>query len=77
MSDKCPEVAAYRFTWPGQDESFICEGHVGKLRSVAAAMGMHLQVIELEPDSLVKLACSQKVRVEKLTGACTAETDGD
>jgi hypothetical protein len=44
---QCPLVARYRYTWPGRDESFICERHVGKLRSVADAIGLSLQVIDL------------------------------
>lgn len=43
----CPNFARYRFTWPGQDESFICEEHANKLKAVARAMGMHQQFIEL------------------------------
>lgn len=45
---RCENLGLYRFTWPGQDESFICESHVGKLRAVAAAMGLPLQIIPLE-----------------------------
>jgi hypothetical protein len=41
----CENVAAFRYTWPGRDESFICHEHVVKLKGVAAAIGMHLQVI--------------------------------
>jgi len=43
----CGETAAYRFTWPGHDESVICETHVQKLHAVASAMGLPLQVIPL------------------------------
>ncbi len=43
----CAEIAGYRFTWPGRDEAHICEEHVGKLRGVAAAISIHLQVIPL------------------------------
>lgn len=43
----CPNYAAYRFTWPGQDESFICDAHASKLRRVAQAMGMYIQLIPL------------------------------
>lgn len=46
----CALPGAYRFTWPGNDEATICEEHVGKLRGIASAMGMHLQVVPLEPD---------------------------
>lgn len=43
----CTTSAMYRYTWPGKDEAFICDQHVAKLRAVADALGMHLQVIEL------------------------------
>lgn len=59
MSRTCLEVAGYRYTWPGQDESFICEVHVVQLRGVADAMGLHLQTIEVEADELVR--CNQQV----------------
>ncbi len=44
----CEAEGTYRFTWPGQDEQYICEDHVAQLRGMAAAMGFHLQVTELE-----------------------------
>ncbi len=44
---ECEQPGLYRFTWPGRDEASICEIHVGKLRSVAEAMGLHLQVISI------------------------------
>lgn len=61
---QCTHPAEFRFTWPGQDESFICEHHVGKLRSTANAMGMHLQVIQLSEDEIREMpeTCRQKVR---------------
>lgn len=46
----CEEPGAYRFTWPGLDEATICEKHVAKLRGVAAAMGLYLQVVPLEKE---------------------------
>ena len=46
----CTEPGAYRFTWPGQDEAAICEKHVGKLRGVASAMGLYIQVVPLAPE---------------------------
>lgn len=45
---KCENHADYRYTWPGRDEAFICEAHVEKLRQVADAMGLYLQIIPLE-----------------------------
>lgn len=46
----CGHTAAYRFTWPGQNEAGICEQHAGKLQGIAAAMGMPLQLIPLGLD---------------------------
>jgi hypothetical protein len=40
----CESEGVYRFTWPGQDEQVICEDHLPKLRAVANAMGLHLQI---------------------------------
>ena len=45
--ENCDEPAAFRFTWPGQDEAGICIDHVDKLQNIARAMGLHLQVIPL------------------------------
>lgn len=55
----CTEKAKYRFTWPGQDESFICEKHVGKLKTISAAMGFYLQIIPLTEEELGR-DCQQK-----------------
>lgn len=54
----CGEEAAYRYTWPGRDESFICEEHADKLRAVASAMGLHLQLIPVDPSSET---CHQRI----------------
>ena len=56
----CNEKAKYRYTWPGRNESFICEEHSHKLMAVADAMGLPLQLIELEPD--LDNTCQQIVK---------------
>ena len=43
----CEDVATYRFTWPGQDEKGICAMHAPKLRGIAMAIGLHVQMIPL------------------------------
>jgi len=43
---KCSKIAVYRFTWPGQDESYICEEHEPQLKGIANAMGFHCQTID-------------------------------
>lgn len=47
----CECRPCYRFTWPGRDEAQICEVHSHKLRSVANAMGLHLQLIPLPAEA--------------------------
>jgi len=57
----CKNQASYKFTWPGEDESLICEKHVEKLKGISKAMGFHLQIISLSQDNLKKkLICQQK-----------------
>ena len=56
----CKNPARYRYTWPGDDESLICEKHVAKLAAVAEAMGLYLQIIPLsEEDLKMELNCKQ------------------
>ena len=62
MENKCKNLAKYRFTWPGADESLICEEHVVGLRIVADAIGLSLQIIPLsENDLKLGLTCHQEV----------------
>ena len=57
----CDNPARYRFTWPGQDEALICEDHVDRLFSIAAGIGLRLQIIPLsEKDLEMGLICDQK-----------------
>ena len=44
----CSEPGFYRYTWPGRDESCVCETHAKGLVNVAHALGLHLQLIPLE-----------------------------
>lgn len=43
----CGEHAAFRYTWPGRDESFCCVEHAMGLMNVAGAIGLHLQLIPI------------------------------
>ena len=47
----CNEDAAFLFTWPGKDQIGICQDHSGKLKGIAAAMGLHLQLIPIQPEA--------------------------
>jgi hypothetical protein len=55
----CDKVASHRFTWPGNDEAFICENHQRQLKRVADTMGLHLQTISLGTG--IQKTCTQKV----------------
>jgi hypothetical protein len=46
-TDQCGELANLRYTWPGRDESVICVDCAEKLKAVANAIGMHLQLIPI------------------------------
>lgn len=43
----CEQPALFRYTWPGKDESHCCVIHAVHLKSVAKAIGLHLQLIPL------------------------------
>lgn len=64
MSDRhCPNPPAFRYTWPGQDEKFICAIHGAAAVRVMQSMGMYLQLIPITIDDLTREpmpACSQK-----------------
>lgn len=45
--DGCVQPPIYRFTWPGVGERVICAVHVARLRKVASAVGLDLQLIPL------------------------------
>lgn len=50
----CTNKALYRYTWPGQNESGICEFHKPKLENIANAMGLPLQIIPLTVNELTE-----------------------
>jgi len=43
----CDAAAVFRYTWPGRDEALICLAHAVKLRALADAMELHVQLIPL------------------------------
>jgi len=59
----CDNRAKFRYTWPGRDEALICDDHVEKLRAVASAIGLPLQIIPLsEADLGMGFNCMQRER---------------
>lgn len=67
MTINCQEQAFFRYTWPGQDEKFICLTHAGALMNIANAMGLFLQLIPLSGAEQQTAHCSQIIsnRIEK------------
>ena len=63
---KCKNQAFYRYTWPGRDEDYICTEHVNMLRNISDAMGMYLQIIELDHDEQSAHTCGQFVKEPRL-----------
>jgi len=45
---KCESPALFRYTWPGRDESFSCLEHSVGLQNIAQALGLHLQMIQVD-----------------------------
>lgn len=73
----CENRAAYRFTWPGRDEAGVCEGHVAKLKGVAGAMGLALQVIPLVYKEFDPATVSREFKLCALKPDFRSEGDGD
>jgi hypothetical protein len=51
----CKDPAAFRYTWPGKDESYICAIHAVQLEKVASAIGLHQQFIPLTTGDYLRL----------------------
>ena len=64
MKQECKNPALFRYTWPGQDESFVCIEHAQALLNIANAMGLHLQLIQYQPGASTQEwpNCKQKVK---------------
>ena len=63
----CPLIAQFRYTWPGEDESFICPIHAPQLQTLARVMGLHLQIIPLQPGEMnVGITCQQHLSPEEV-----------
>ena len=58
--ERCTNPADFMFSWPGKAPSFICNEHVPKLRAVANAMGMKVNIIPLsKADKDMGIKCGQ------------------
>jgi len=58
---RCQQQAAFRYTWPGRDERFICLEHARQLRNVATTVGLYVQLIPLSEDEQAQASCSQNL----------------
>jgi len=44
----CDKNATYLFTWPNENQKGICEECSKKLKAIANAMGLYIQLIKIE-----------------------------
>lgn len=58
MAEQCQNPGAFKFTWPGRNEAFICAECVEKLKSIAQAMGMYIQIRAIPEDE--QWQCEQR-----------------
>jgi len=64
---KCSNPALFRYTWPGENERFGCLEHSVQIQNVAKAIGLNLQMIqvdqrnEIDKNNKIK-ECSQFIK---------------
>lgn len=56
---RCENIPAYRYTWPGKNEAVSCPEHAMQLAGIAQAIGLHLQLIPLQPNEIDGKQCAQ------------------
>ena len=49
----CQELAFFRYTWAGKDESFCCPVHAMQVARIAEAIGYYVQMIPLTMDEMM------------------------
>lgn len=50
MSEQCKNPGAFKYMWPGRNEAYICAECVLKLRAIASAIGLYVQIREVPED---------------------------
>lgn len=60
MMTQCRNPGAFKYTWPGRNEAYICAEHVEKLKAVAFAIGLYLQIGEIPENE--QRQCDQQVK---------------
>lgn len=48
----CKEPPLYRYTWPGRNEALCCEAHSRAVRNIASAMGLYVELIPFERETV-------------------------
>lgn len=48
--EQCRNTAGLRYTWPGSNEKIICIECATRLKRIASAIGLHLQVIPIDTE---------------------------
>ena len=61
MAQTCQNAAAYRLAFPDGREYYICEQHGKKIIDVSAAIGIVMQIMELDKSEIRLLKCERKI----------------
>jgi hypothetical protein len=61
----CTKRALFRYTWPGEHESYVCMPHAKMIDNIADAMGLHVQLIPLPVSEFVAVAEAQMEAVKE------------
>lgn len=70
MTQTCPLLSQYRYTWPGNTEKHVCVVHALQVARVADAIGLPLQMIDVPINEQVQcqqpLSDDEKARLAAL-----------
>ena len=66
IQQDCKVNAAYRYTWPGRVEAGACVEHARWITTIAESIEVHLQLIEVEPDSDSLVVNELRVEADRL-----------
>ena len=61
---QCVNEAAFRYTWPHGEESFLCTEHAVNFEALVTAVGVPLQVIALDR-TVDRETCCERVSEQR------------
>jgi len=61
---KCPLLARYRFTWPGQKERIVCQLHASQIQAITVNIEFFVEFIEIEYEE--EKTCTQSLSQKEI-----------